>query len=143
MGELQAFNDKWGKAFQFATLPFFAFFSWLLFRKRSKRNFLECIVLFMYTSGFMLLANIVSTQVSQFTPGPTASIISFLAFFGVLIYHSWAISTFHGQRGAGNFMRGTMASFLGMMLFSAIIGTITITLFWQDLKPLFVFPVEP
>jgi FtsH-binding integral membrane protein len=25
MTELKAFNEKWGKAFQFATLPFFAF----------------------------------------------------------------------------------------------------------------------
>lgn len=139
--KLQQAGEQWGKSLQFATLPFLAFFTWLFFRRRSKMNFLENTVLFMYTTGFLLIVNIFMTQLMRVLPYLAASLFSMLTFFGVLMYHGWAISKFHGQKGAGNFIRGMVAVCIGMLLFSSLVGISAVLLYWNEVKEFFVYPV--
>ena len=135
--EIQGLQEKWGKTMQAAQLPIFALFSWLLFRKRSKTNYWENGVLFMYTLGFLLLVNVLVSLSYHVFPTVVMSAISFIVFLGILAYHSWSISSFHGEVTAGLFFRGLLVTALSIVLYTSTIGIGTILYLWDTVHVLF------
>lgn len=134
--QFQVFNEKWGKTMQFAQLPFFAFFSWLLFRKRSSKNFLENVVLIAYLLSAILILNVVTSQTYRLGSPALVQGISLLLFFGILAYYSWGISSFHGKVTAGLFFRAMLVTVLSIFIYSMTVGLFTFVYLWDEIQPI-------
>lgn len=116
-----AYADAYATLINIVTIPVFALFSWLLFR-RSGYNYAEHLVLNTYITSQQLLLFIGWLLITRVIPSPDEGLVGLYVAI-TLLYNLWVYVQFCGAHTRGSLLRAVAAmglAYLGQLLLNLL-----------------------
>ncbi|MCW5921977.1 MAG: DUF3667 domain-containing protein [Saprospiraceae bacterium] len=106
----------------FCMIPFIAFWSWLLFRRRGY-NYAEHFVLNTFLMGELTMASVVTLPISKFlsSVSTTAWPMTLFSLMLWVVYFGWAYSQLLQHRKIGVWLKGGLSILLGYIFLIMVI----------------------